>query len=138
MTSVTPRLVLGMTENLVLIPGSDHPITITPTDGRVTVRLGGRVVADSTRALTLQEASYPGVQYVPLEDVDSAVLEPNDTSTYCPYKGQASYYSIRVGDDLAEAAVWTYTDPHDAVSQIKGHAAFYPDRVDAIEVDRAR
>ena len=137
MTWVTIGLVTGMTEKPVLIPDSKHPITITPTDGRVTVTLGGRIVADTTRALTLQEASYPAVQYVPLEDVDGAVLESNDTTTYCPFKGQATYSSIRVGDDLAEAALWTYVDPHDSVSRIKGHAAFYPDRVDAIEVHPA-
>ena len=126
-----------MTEHLVLVPGPDHPITITPTDARVTVTLGGRVVADTTRALTLQEASYPAVQYVPMADVDDAVLEPDDTTTYCPYKGRATYYSLRVGDDRAPAALWTYLEPHEAVSQIAGHAAFYPDRVDSIEVHGA-
>ena len=120
--------------DLVLVPGADHPISITPTAGRVTVTFGGRVVADTTRALTLQEASYPAVQYVPLADVDRAVLEPDDTTTYCPYKGRTAYYGLRVDDHVAPGSVWTYPEPHDAVAEIGGHVAFYPDRVDAIEM----
>jgi uncharacterized protein (DUF427 family) len=119
----------------VLLPGSSHPISIEPTGARVTVRLGGRVVAETHDALTLREASYPPVQYVPLGDVDPDALVPSDHSSYCPFKGKASYYSLRVGDRVAAEAVWTYLRPHDAVSAIEGHVAFYPDRVDAIEVD---
>lgn len=119
----------------VLIPGPDHPITVEPTGSRVTVRLGDRVVAVSERALTLREASYPPVYYLPLEDVDADVLASSDHTTYCPYKGSASYFDLRVGDQVTPAAVWTYHEPHEAVAQIRDHAAFYPDRVDAIEVD---
>ena len=79
----------------VLTPTDKHPITIAPTDGRVVVRVGGTVVADSNHALTLREASYPPVQYIPLADVDPAVLRPSQTATYCPYKGEASYYSVQ-------------------------------------------
>jgi uncharacterized protein (DUF427 family) len=126
-----------MTDKKVLVPGPDHPISLEATGTRVTVRLGGRIIADTTNAITLREASYPAVQYIPLADVDQAVLRPSDHATYCPYKGEASYYSLEVGDDVAPAALWFYPSPHDAVAQIKDHAAFYPDRVDAIEVHRA-
>jgi len=117
-----------------LKPNRAHPLTVEPTDGHVTVRLGGRVVASTDRALTLREASYPAVQYVPLEDVDADALRPSTHTSYCPFKGDASYFDLVAGDDVAEAAVWTYREPHDAVAEIRGHVAFYPDRVDAIEV----
>ena len=126
-----------MTHSKVLVPGPDHPITLEATGARVTVRLGGRVIADTLDAITLREASYPPVQYVPLADVDPAVLRPSEHATYCPYKGAASYYALQVGDDLVEAAVWFYPAPHDAVALVRDRVAFYPDRVDAIEVHRA-
>ena len=125
-----------MTDKKVLVPGPDHPISLEPTGSRVTVTLGGRVIVDTAAALTLREASYPPAQYVPLADVDPAVLRPSDHTTYCPYKGDATYYSLQVGDDVAPAAVWTYVAPHDAVASIKDHVAFYPDRVDSIVVHR--
>jgi len=115
----------------VLTPTKDHPITIAPTDGRVVVRVGGTVIADSSHALTLQESSYPPVQYIPLADVDPAVLRPSDTATYCPYKGEASYYSVQpAGGDEVEDAIWTYRDPYAAVAPIAGHVAFFPDRAE--------
>ena len=115
----------------VLIPTEDHPITIAPTDSRVVVRVGGTVIADSSHALTLQEASYPPVQYIPLADVDPAVLRPSGTATYCPYKGEASYYSVQAaGRDEVEDAIWTYRDPYPAVAPIAGHVAFFPDRAE--------
>jgi uncharacterized protein (DUF427 family) len=126
-----------MTDKKVLVPGPDHPITLDATGARVTVKLGGRVIADTTNAITLREAAYPAVQYVPLADVDQAVLRPSDHATYCPFKGEASYYSLEVGDDVAPAALWFYPAPYDAVAPIKGHVAFYPDKVDSIEVHRA-
>lgn len=113
----------------VLIPGPDHPITVVPNPGRVTVMAAGRTIADTGRALVLQEASYPAVQYVPLEDVDPAVLTQSDHATYCPFKGDASYYDLRVDGVVAENAVWTYREPYDAVAGIRGHVAFYPDKV---------
>jgi uncharacterized protein (DUF427 family) len=127
-----------MTEKKVLVPGPDHPITIESTGARVTVTLGGRVIADSTEAITLREASYPPVQYLPLADVDPDVLRPSGHATYCPFKGVASYRSLQVGDDLVRSALWFYPAPHDAVAAIKDHVAFYPDKVDSIEVHRAR
>jgi uncharacterized protein (DUF427 family) len=119
-----------MTEKQVLLPGPDHPITITPADATVEVRLGDRLVVSTDRALVLQEASYPPVYYLPLDDVDPAVLEPSSHETYCPFKGDASYYSLRDGDTVAADAVWTYVTPYDAVSPIAGHVAFYPNLVD--------
>lgn len=98
------------------------------------VKAGGRVVADSRNALTLQEASYPAVQYIPREDVDFGVLERTDHETYCPYKGESAYYSLNAGDVKGENAVWTYEKPYDAVAPIKDHVAFYPNVVDSIEL----
>jgi uncharacterized protein (DUF427 family) len=116
-------------------PGPDHPITITPNRRRVRIRFGGRIVADTTGALTLQEAAYPAVQYIPRADADLALLRRTDRSTHCPYKGEASYFSIEAGDRRAEDAVWSYEQPYPAMAAIAGYLAFYPDRVDAIEQD---
>ncbi len=124
-----------MTDKPVRIPGPDHPITIAPASGRVIVRAGGRVIADTRAALTLQEAAYPGVRYIPRKDVDMSLLERSDHSTYCPYKGDCSYFSIR--GERTRNAVWSYENPYGAVAEIKDHLAFYPDRVDAIEVTEA-
>jgi len=113
-----------------LIPGPEHPITVAPTDEHVVVRLGDAVVADTTSALKLREASYPPVYYVPLADVDRSMLVASETETYCPFKGDASYWSVRTPGATAEDAVWTYEQPYDAVAEIAGHVAFYPTRVE--------
>ena len=115
------------------VPGLDHPITIERNTHRVVVKVAGRVVADTREALTLREASYPAVQYVPRKDVDMTLLERTDHVTYCPYKGDCAYYSIPAGGERSINAVWTYEEPYVAVAAIKDHVAFYPDRVDAIE-----
>lgn len=117
----------------VKIPGPDHPITIAPNPARVVVTLGGQVVADTRAALTLKEASYPPVHYIPRADVDMAQLARTDHRTYCPYKGDCAYFSLPAGGARSVNAVWTYEAPYDAVRAIAGHVAFYPDRVDAIE-----
>lgn len=117
----------------MILPGPDHPITIQSNPKRVTVKFAGCTIADTTHALTLREATYPGVQYIPRADVDMSALERTSHSTHCPYKGDASYYSLHLGDQRAENAVWTYESPYDAVNSIKDHVAFYPNRVDAIE-----
>jgi uncharacterized protein (DUF427 family) len=117
----------------VKIPGPDHPITIERNPNRVVVTVAGRTVADTRGALTLREASYPPVQYVPREDVDMALLARTDRVTYCPYKGDCSYFSIPAGGERAVNAVWTYESPYPAVDVIKEYVAFYPDRIDAIE-----
>ena len=122
-----------MPERTIKIPGPDHPITIEPSPGRVVVALGGRVIADTRAALTLREANYPPVQYIPRKDVDMAALARSATTTYCPYKGEATYFSIPAGGDRSVDAIWTYEAPYGAVAEIKDHLAFYPDRIDAIE-----
>jgi uncharacterized protein (DUF427 family) len=122
-----------MPERTIKIPGPDHPITIEPSPGRVVVALGGRVIADTRAALTLREANYPPVQYIPRKDVDMAALARSATTTYCPYKGEAAYFSIPAGGDRSVDAIWTYEAPYGAVAEIKDHLAFYPDRIDAIE-----
>lgn len=122
-----------MTAKPVKLPGPDHPITIEPNPARVLVFLAGRVVADTRAALTLREASYPPVQYIPRKDVDMSLLERTDHATYCPYKGDCAYYSIPLGGVRSGNAVWTYETPFAAVVAIKDHLAFYPNRVDAIE-----
>lgn len=122
-----------MTDKPVRIPGPDHPITITPDSGHIIVRLGGRVIADTRAALVLREASYPPVHYIPRGDVDMSLLERTDHATYCPYKGDCSYFSIPLGGLKSRNAVWSYEKPYPAVAAIKDHLAFYPDRVDAIE-----
>ena len=124
-----------MTDRRVLQPGPDHPITIAPAAGRAVVTLAGQVIADSRNALSLREANYPMVLYVPRADVDMAALNRTDHTTWCPYKGEASYYSVATADARATNAVWSYETPHDAVAPIKDHLAFYPDRVDAITLD---
>lgn len=113
----------------VLQPTAGHPITIEPTRGRVVVRVGDQVVADSRQALTLRESTYAAVQYIPMADVDQAMLRPTTTSTYCPFKGDASYYSVQTPDgSTADDVIWTYEQPYEAVAEIAGHAAFYADR----------
>lgn len=115
-------------------PGPDHPITVANNPKHIVVKVAGRTVADTRHALTLQEANYPPVHYIPRADADMSLLERTGHATYCPYKGECSYYSIPAGGDRATNAVWTYENPHDAVAVIKDHLAFYPDRVDVIEV----
>jgi uncharacterized protein (DUF427 family) len=115
-------------------PGPDHPITIERNSNRVVVKVAGSIIADTRDALTLREASYAPVQYIPRKDVDMTLLERTEHATYCPYKGDCSYFSIPSAGDRATNAVWTYETPYKAVSPIKDHVAFYPDRVDAIEI----
>jgi uncharacterized protein (DUF427 family) len=111
-------------------PGPDHPITLERSPAHVVVRSGSAVVAETDRAIEMQESSYPAVFYVPLDDVEQRLLRPSDHHSYCPYKGEASYYDIIDGNgtDLT-AAVWYYSDPFPDVAEIKGHIAFYADRV---------
>ncbi|WP_050476790.1 DUF427 domain-containing protein [Herbaspirillum rhizosphaerae] len=126
-----------MNARTVKIPGPDHPISIESGGARIVVTLGGRTVADSASALTLREAAYPPVYYIPRKDVDMSLLERTEHNTYCPYKGECSYYSIPSGGERSVNAVWSYEDPYPAVAAIRDHVAFYPDRVDAIEVHEA-
>jgi uncharacterized protein (DUF427 family) len=121
-----------MKEKQIKIPGPDHPISIQRNPARVVVSVAGHVVADTRNALTLREATYPPVQYIPREDVDLSQLERTDHATYCPYKGDCNYYSVPAGGKRSVNAVWTYENPYPAVEEIKGYVAFYPDRVDEI------
>jgi uncharacterized protein (DUF427 family) len=121
-----------MKEKQIKLPGSNHPISIECNSARIVVSVAGQVIADTRNALTLREADYSPVQYIPREDVDFTQLEQTDDATYCPYKGDCSYYSVPAGGEKSVNAVWTYEDPYPAVAQIKRHVAFYPDRVDKI------
>ena len=114
-------------------PGPDHPITISPAEGKVRVAIAGRTVAESTRAIRLEEKGYQPVYYLPRDDADMSLLVRTTHSTYCPYKGDCSYYSIPIGGTKPEYAVWTYEKPHEAVADMSEHLVFYPTRVDAIE-----
>lgn len=118
-----------MSAKAVKIPGPDHPITVTKNPRRVTVSVNGKMIASTTGALSLKEASYPAVQYIPRGDANMAMLERSSHSTYCPYKGDASYYSIPAAGERGANAVWTYEHPHAAMEEIKDYLAFYPDRV---------
>ena len=115
------------------IAGPDHPITIEPNRKRVRVVFNGRVVADTTRALTLKEASLRPVQYLPRDDADMRLFVRSAHATHCPYKGDAAYYGLCVDGRMSENAVWTYEAPYPAMAPIREHLAFYPDRVDRIE-----
>jgi uncharacterized protein (DUF427 family) len=121
-----------MKEKQIKIPGPDHPIAIERNPARVVVCAAGRVIAETRNALTLRESDYSPVQYIPREDVDFSQLEGSNHATYCPYKGDCSYYSISAGGKKSVNAVWSYEDPFPAVEQIRRHVAFYPDRVDEI------
>ena len=116
----------------IKIPGPDHPITIERNAHRIVVTVAGRIVADTREALTLREASYPPVQYIPRKDVDTGLLVRTDHATYCPYKGDCAYYSIPIGGERSVNAVWTYESPYAAVAAIRDYLAFDPDGVDAI------
>jgi uncharacterized protein (DUF427 family) len=123
-----------MTGKTIKIPGPDHPISIEANPSRVVVKVGGKIIADTREALTLREAAYLPVQYIPRRDVDMAALTRSEHTSYCPYKGDASYYSIPAGGDRSRNAVWKYETPFEAMAQIKDYVAFYPDRVDEISV----
>ncbi len=123
-----------MNEREILVPGPDHPITIAPTDGRLVVRAGDVIIADTEDALTLRETTYPPRHYIPLDDIDAGALRPSETHTYCPYKGEASYYTVAAGGVEVEDAAWTYTEPYEAVAEIAGRVAFYEEYAE-IEVE---
>jgi uncharacterized protein (DUF427 family) len=125
-----------MKEKQIKLPNPNHPISIERNPACIVVSVAGRAIADTRNALTLREADYPPVQYIPREDVDLSQLKRTDHATYCPYKGDCNYYSVPAGGKKSINAVWTYENPYPAVAQIKGHVAFYPDRVDEIAEQR--
>ncbi|MBR0874433.1 DUF427 domain-containing protein [Bradyrhizobium tropiciagri] len=116
------------------LPGPDHPITITPNPKRVRVTADGVVIAETTHALTLKEASYPAVQYVPRQDANMELLARTERTTHCPYKGDASYFTVKANGKTLDNAIWTYEAPFPAMAEIAGHLAFYPDKVKIEEV----
>jgi len=118
----------------IRIPGTDHPITISPAEGKLRVVVAGRTVAESTRALRLEEKGYAAVYYLPRSDADMSLLVRSEHYTYCPYKGDCTYYSIPIGGPKSRDAIWTYETPYEGVAGIKEYLAFYPSRVDSIEV----
>ena len=122
------------TSKEIRIPGPDHPITISPADGKLRVTVAGRIVAESMRALRLEEEGYPPVYYLPRNDAGMSLLVRTRQYTYCPYKSDCTYYSIPIGGTKSEYAVWTYEKPYEAMAYIKEYLVFYPTRVDAIEV----
>jgi uncharacterized protein (DUF427 family) len=126
-----------MKEKQVKLPGPEHPISLQRNAARVVVSVAGRVVADTRNALTLHEAEYPAVQYIPNEDVDFSQLERTKHVTYCLYKGNYNYYSLPAGEKKSVNAAWSYEDPVPAVAQIRGQVAFYPERVDEIAEQQA-
>ncbi len=123
-----------MNSKPIRIPGPDHPITLARTREHITVTVAGQRIADTREALTLREAAYPPVHYIPRKDVAMSLLERTSHQTYCPYKGDCTYYSIPAGGERSVNAVWTYEAPYDAVSEIREYLAFYPNRVDTIQI----
>jgi uncharacterized protein (DUF427 family) len=121
-----------MSEREIRQPTTDHPITVEPTGRHVTVRVRGEVVAESDAALTLQESTYPAVQYIPLTDVVGTALSRSESTTYCPYKGEANYYHVTAAGDTVDDVIWTYEQPYPAVAAIAGHVAFYADKADVV------
>lgn len=124
-----------MTDRKRLTPDANHPITISKCALTVVVRKGSLHIAETKGALTLAEASYPPVLYLPRADVDMSLLQRSEHTTHCPYKGEASYYSIPALGEAGLNSVWTYETPFEAVGEIAGYLAFYPDRVSIELVD---
>ena len=122
----------------ILEPTAEHPITIEPAGSRVVVRIGDRVVADTTDALTLDEGGHDPVQYVPPRDLDQTVLRPSEHTTYCPYKGDAGYFSVEIpGREPLEDVAWFYDEPFASVAEIADHVAFYPNRAEVLTLARS-
>ncbi len=119
------------------VPGPDHPITLTPATRRWRGKFAGHVIADSAEAIVLQEASYPPVVYFPRKDVSMEYMHRTDHHTHCPYKGDASYYTLQMDGNFAENGVWTYEQPYPAMAAIEGMVAFYPNQVEVYSVDDA-
>jgi len=122
----------NMNDRVLKQPGPDHPITVKLSGTQVVVTVTGRAIVDTRRALVLREANYPPILYVPRSDADMSTLERSELTTYCPYKGDCSYFGIPMGGDKSKNAVWTYEAPYPAVKVIRGYLAFYPNRVDSI------
>lgn len=116
-------------------PGPDHPITIEKNPRRVRVEINNHIIADTVGALSLREASYPAVQYIPREDVEMGFFGMTEHHTTCPYKGEATYFTTKIEGEVLENVAWSYESPYPAVEPIRGMLAFYPDRARVYEVD---
>ena len=103
---------------------TEHRITIAPHAGTIIAEALGQILARSDRALDLREANYPVVVYIPLDDVDPAVLHPTDRKTRCPFKGDARYWSVAAAGQQLDNVVWGYPTPNPDVAAIAGHVAF--------------
>jgi uncharacterized protein (DUF427 family) len=112
------------------VPGPDHPISVVADPRRLRVRYQGHVIGDSEKVLTLTEASYPPVAYFPREDISMEYLSRTEKVSYCPYKGEARYFTLLMDGHFAENAVWSYEDPFPAMDTIRGRLAFYPNQVE--------
>ena len=121
----------------MLTPGPDHPITLTQAPTRWRARFAGHVIADTGSAVLLKEADYPQVVYFPKDDVEMAYFGRSDHHTTCPYKGEASYWTLRMESNVEDDVAWSYESPNPAMTGIAGHVAFYPDRVEVYEVSDA-
>lgn len=113
-------------------PGAEPP-TIAENRNRIRVVLGGFIVAETTRALTLTEPGSEPVHYIPREDAQMDLLDPSEHRTHSPHKGEATYYTVTAGGLVRENAAWSYESPLPAAARIAGHVAFAPQRVDAVE-----
>ena len=113
---------------------ADHRVLFEASPKRVRAMFDGKTVADTLRAGLVLETGHMPVYYFPREDVRMDLLERTNHRSHCPYKGDAGYFSLQAGGKTSENAVWTYEQPFEAVGDIAEHVAFYPDRVDSIEV----
>jgi uncharacterized protein (DUF427 family) len=123
----------SMQERIIRVPDRYHPIVVERSPDRIIVTAGGKVIANTGRALSLQEAGLPSVLYIPRRDVDMNALKRSETARYCPYKGEASYFSIMTEAECTSDCAWTYDMPHWAVCEIEDHVAFAPES-GAIEI----
>ncbi len=108
----------------------DYRVDLEQGAERVRVRFAGETIADSARTLTVRETKHAPVVYFPRDDVRFEYLERTDHETFCPFKGEASYWTLRVGDSAEANAVWSYEDPFDEVAGLKDYVAFYADKVE--------
>ncbi len=134
MSAATTTATTAAMDPIGAVEKDGYRVELYAHDERIKVWLGGEVIADTTRPLELRESRLAPTWYVPLADVRAGILEPSDHRTYCPYKGEAAYWSIRLGDRIVENAVWAYPAPIKGLAALKDYVAFYPDRVDDIEL----
>ena len=131
-----PQFPVTPSREKVLAQIPDYAVEISPARGSVTVRIRGQVVAASEQALIIAETKHAPVFYLPRDDVRMAYFERTDHSTYCPFKGHASYWSFKHGGDVEENVVWIYEDPYPEVAGLKNYLSFYTDRAQVAFVEK--